>query len=308
MNDDILSSKFVIENGMDYEDFDTDICSNALLIPDTNIGFTGLVYEDWHNDGERGILYYCYYVDGFEEGAYIEFWDDEISKIREISHFRLGRLDGEHKKWDDNGNLVEERIYKLGTILKYRKYGKNGNIIKEKKEPNEEDLKNIKRQEKNFKTWIYSFSHSYHRIETIEWNKKQITNKEVKKLLEEYIQNIKDLKIKKNLILTNPFEFRFLTAFEKSIPKNAVDKNPTIERIKNPLFKKICICYLELCYLAGKGYDVEEVSTGKADKDAREYYKIYDPLIEIFEKGGSFEVVDGHVKVGNEFDIDFSDF
>ena len=105
----------------------------------------------------------------------------------------------------------------------------------------------------------------------------------------------------------NPFDFRFATIFEKSIPKNAVDKNPAIERIKNLLFKKICTYYLELRYLAVIAY-VGDINYREKVKEVREYFKIYDPLIEIFEKGGRFEVTDGHVKIGSEFDIDFSDF
>jgi len=141
MNINILSFKYVIENGTEYSQLEPEIFTDRLLISDTDVGFTGLVYEAIN---ENEIYWYCMYVNGFMDGDWVQFYTED--SIWKITSMKYGVGDGEYREWDKEGNLIEEGTLRLGIYLTYKKYDDKGNIIREKVGPNKHDVNIINKR------------------------------------------------------------------------------------------------------------------------------------------------------------------
>lgn len=80
MENNLLTKEFVLQNGIDFENLHGEYCSDLILDKPEDKGgkpFTGLTYELYKN-GQ--LQYYCYYKDGFEDGQYVEFYENDNVK------------------------------------------------------------------------------------------------------------------------------------------------------------------------------------------------------------------------------------
>ncbi|AKG36438.1 hypothetical protein [Paenibacillus durus] len=62
---------------------------------------------------------------------------------------------------------------------------------------------------------------------------------------------------------------------------------PKLEEVNNLYIKALCYCYLEISALADEGVS-----------EALKYVDLYDPMIKLFERGGSFSIRQGEMVVG----------
>ena len=108
--------------------------------------FTGLTYETYPNGN---LVYYCYYKNGFSDGDFIEFYND--GKVKSMQYMQRGRTFGIEKNWYNNGILKSESRYEYGVCLTLKEWDEKGNLIKEKLEPTEDDIKLRDSQEKFYK-------------------------------------------------------------------------------------------------------------------------------------------------------------
>ena len=53
----------------------------------------------------------------------------EWSGLREESNYKDGKLDGLHKSWYENGQLMNEHIYKDGNCVNAKCWDEDGNEI-----------------------------------------------------------------------------------------------------------------------------------------------------------------------------------
>lgn len=144
MENKILDMKYVVENGINYEDLDSEMFTEKLVEPNSDKGYTGLVYE---NIDEDKISWYAFYKDGYIDGVQVDFYLD--GNVKRIINKNDGIADGEYKKWNEENILIEEGEYKLGIKTKYRKYNTNGKLTEEKTEPTEFEVERMRNQEKN---------------------------------------------------------------------------------------------------------------------------------------------------------------
>ena len=94
-------------------------------------------------------MYYCYYKNGFSDGDFIEFYND--GKVKSMQYMQRGRTFGIEKNWYNNGILKSESRYEYGVCLTLKEWDEKGNLIKEKLEPTEDDIKLRDSQEKFYK-------------------------------------------------------------------------------------------------------------------------------------------------------------
>lgn len=97
---------------------------------------TGLVYE---KNKKGNIIYYAFYEDGVQNGDCVSFY--ESGKIKEMSRMKAGCKWGESVVLHENGNIKRIEECQYGIILKYKDFDVEGNVIKEKKAPNQTEIK-----------------------------------------------------------------------------------------------------------------------------------------------------------------------
>ncbi|WP_432665093.1 hypothetical protein R9X47_02360 [Wukongibacter baidiensis] len=144
MENKILDMKYVIENGVDYENLETEMFTEKLIEAGSDKGYTGLVYESIN---ENQISGYVFYKDGYVDGLQVDFYLN--GSVKRIINKKDGIADGEYKKWSEENTLIEEGEYRFGIQTKYRKYNIYGQVVDEKKEPTEFELEHIRNKEKN---------------------------------------------------------------------------------------------------------------------------------------------------------------
>ncbi len=89
--------------------------------------FSGLLY-DLFPDGS--LSDYCCYVDGYEEGQHVEFYDN--GQISEYSVYNSSESKSLIIKWFRNGNISDViQLTDHCSCKKYIKYDENGNVIEE---------------------------------------------------------------------------------------------------------------------------------------------------------------------------------
>lgn len=155
MENRILTKDYVLKNGIDFDDDDIleqEYLSDRILDNSKEAGgkpFTGLTYETYPNGN---LAYYCFYTNGFADGDFIEFYDD--GKIKSMQYMQRGRIYGIEKIWYNNGVLKSEARYEYGVCLTLKEWDEEGNLIKEKTGPTEDDIKIRNSQEEWYKRAI----------------------------------------------------------------------------------------------------------------------------------------------------------
>ena len=155
MENRILTKDYVLKNGIDFDDDDIleqEYLSDRILDNSKEAGgkpFTGLTYETYQNGN---LAYYCFYTNGFSDGDFIEFYDD--GKIKSMQYMQRGRIYGIEKIWYNNGVLKSEARYEYGVCLTLKEWDEEGNLIKEKTGPTEDDIKIRNSQEEWYKRAI----------------------------------------------------------------------------------------------------------------------------------------------------------
>lgn len=142
MENKILDMKYVIENGIDYDKLESEMFTDKLIEPESEKGYTGLVYE---SVSENQISGYAYYRDGYIDGEHVHF--HLSGNVRSVVYKKDSVADGVYKMWNEENILIEEGENRLGIRIKYRKYNIAGRLIEEKKEPTVTELKHMKIRE-----------------------------------------------------------------------------------------------------------------------------------------------------------------
>lgn len=75
--------------------------------------FTGQITK-WHENGTISKI--INYKNGWKDGHYLENWPN--GKIKIISEYIKGNINGEFRHWDSEGNLSESISYVNGKIIK----------------------------------------------------------------------------------------------------------------------------------------------------------------------------------------------
>ncbi len=152
MENNILTKEYVLNNGIDFDDDDIleqEYLSDRIL-DNSEEGqgkpFTGLTYEVYPNGN---LIYYCYYKNGFMDGDFIKFYND--GKIKSMQCMQRGRTYGIRKIWYNSGTLKSEGRYEYGVCLTLKEWDEKDNLINEKLEPTEDDLKLRSSQEMWYK-------------------------------------------------------------------------------------------------------------------------------------------------------------
>jgi len=144
MESNILTKKYVFENGVDFDDLWSEYCSDRILDKPEDEGgkpFTGLTYELYNS---VQLAHYCFYKDGFSHGEYVKFYKSNNMKSKQYMEY--GRITGKEEMWFESGNLKSVAIYDLGICLNLKEWDDKGNLIKEKLAPTEDDIKNLNRE------------------------------------------------------------------------------------------------------------------------------------------------------------------
>lgn len=80
---------------------------------------------------------------------------------------------------------------------------------------------------------------------------------------------------------------RIASVLGKSLHVDIMKVCPMLKDINNLYIKAICYCYLEISSLVDEGFD-----------EAKEYVNLYEPIIKLLERGGSFSIRQGELLVG----------
>ncbi|WP_027088401.1 hypothetical protein [Cohnella panacarvi] len=81
--------------------------------------------------------------------------------------------------------------------------------------------------------------------------------------------------------------FSIAKVLEKNVDTNIYDLCPNLHEINHVYVKAICYGYLEIYALADEGVS-----------EAIEFIDLYEPMIKLFERGGSFGIRQGELLVG----------
>lgn len=81
--------------------------------------------------------------------------------------------------------------------------------------------------------------------------------------------------------------FSIAKVLGKTVDVNVFNLCPKLDEINNLYIKAICYCYLEISKLADEGVS-----------EAIEYIDLYEPMIKLLERGGSFSIRQGEMIVG----------
>ncbi|MGM0727372.1 MULTISPECIES: toxin-antitoxin system YwqK family antitoxin [unclassified Bacillus (in: firmicutes)] len=141
MLNDILQKDFILENGTEFEEcLEYGGPYELAIVRYTEDGkeelFTGLAYDIYENGN---IESYFYVEQGVKQGKYVEFYPN--GNVKKIGHLSKNAADGYQVEFFENGNKKYESECVAGREMNYIKYDENGNVLEEKAEPNESDLK-----------------------------------------------------------------------------------------------------------------------------------------------------------------------
>lgn len=77
--------------------------------------FTGFIIEYFPN--KMGVIESeIEYTNGYQEGVEREFYENGNMKYE--FHTKNNMLDGVTKRWDEDGNLISEKIWEKGKLIK----------------------------------------------------------------------------------------------------------------------------------------------------------------------------------------------
>ncbi len=147
----ILTKEKVFEMGIEMVDDVYDYSRNSDRIVSINLNgeevpIEGLFYEI-HNNGS--LANYAYYKDGFLDKQYVSFY--QSGEIKAFIYINRESYYREYYEWHENGSLKHKKIMKYSIIIQGVEYDENGNIIDEKKEPAEWEIKYLEKLDKCYK-------------------------------------------------------------------------------------------------------------------------------------------------------------
>lgn len=135
----VLKKEYVMENGVDFDEelwFAPPYGDYVIDSEDSGKPFTGLAYELYDNDN---LAYYSYYQDGVKEGQSVRFYKN--ARIKSISNMNKGTSHGNQLSYYENGQIEFKGERFAGLAIQYKKWDEDGNLIEEKTGPDEGDLK-----------------------------------------------------------------------------------------------------------------------------------------------------------------------
>lgn len=129
--------EFILENGTEFEEcLEYGGPFELAIVEITEDGkeelFTGLAYDKYENGNIESYFY-------VEQGKYVEFYSN--GNVNKIGHMSKNAADGYQVEFFENGKKKYESECVAGREMTYIKYDENGNVVEEKAEPNESDLK-----------------------------------------------------------------------------------------------------------------------------------------------------------------------
>ncbi|GGJ09794.1 hypothetical protein GCM10008022_18670 [Paenibacillus hunanensis] len=130
----ILTKDEVMTQGTEFTD---NVCYSGLSgqelynrpVEEGGEPISGLVYEK-NRDGN--IAYYAHYINGIEEGEYVEFFDNGLPVL--YRQMIKGTVYGMYISWHENKRVKIIAQYRHGFKTSYKEWDKSGIIIKEKVE------------------------------------------------------------------------------------------------------------------------------------------------------------------------------
>lgn len=150
MKNKLLDKKFILSNGIDYDELEVDYDrfgdKEFIVCEGEEKFFSGIAYSVFPNGN---LEFYAFFRDGFKDGEFVEFYDD--NKIKCIQNMRKGRTYGARRIFHKNGTKKLEARYEYGVCLTFKEWDEDGNLIKEKSKPTENDIKLRDSQEKFYK-------------------------------------------------------------------------------------------------------------------------------------------------------------
>lgn len=133
-----LDKEYILNNGTDFENLVYEYCSDRMLDGEEEDGgklFTGLAYE---LDDDKNLIYYGYYVDGFEEGERVYFYSN--GNVESTSTMLRGRLFGEMLTYYEDGRIKSLSYAEYGVLLRKKEWNLDGEVIYEKDEPSKREI------------------------------------------------------------------------------------------------------------------------------------------------------------------------
>lgn len=141
----ILSKQFILENGVEFEQFlEYGGPYDLAIVEYTEDGkenlFTGLAYDIYENGN---IESYFYVENGVKQGKFVEFYPN--GNIKLIGNMDKSAAEGYQVEFYENGVIKYESECIAGREMTFKKYDDEGNIIEQKTEPTQSDLLHMKR-------------------------------------------------------------------------------------------------------------------------------------------------------------------
>lgn len=107
-------------------------------------------------------------------------------------------------------------------------------------------------------------------------------------LIKEYFRRVNQLLNEMDTSINQYPLFSFAKILGKGIDEKVYRACSKLDTIQNSYVKVICCGYLEVSELADQGVD-----------EAIQYLDLYEPMIKLFERGGSFIIRQGEMVVGS---------
>ena len=140
MQNKLLDRDFILSNGIDYDELEVDYDrfgdKEFIVCEGKEKFFSGITYSLFPNGN---IEFYAFFREGFKEGEFVQFYED--NKIKCIQNMRRGRTYGIRRMFYKDGTKKLEARYEYGVCLTLKEWDEEGNLIKNKSEPTEDDIK-----------------------------------------------------------------------------------------------------------------------------------------------------------------------
>lgn len=135
----VVTKEIILQKGIPFDNLANEYCSDRMLNREGGIPFSGLTYELYDNGN---MSYYSYYVDGFADGDFVEFYKD--GSVCSFNKMKRGQVI-ESIEWYHDGKIKEEGIYSFGICISNKKWDEQGNLTYEKVSPTEKEKLLIKK-------------------------------------------------------------------------------------------------------------------------------------------------------------------
>lgn len=153
MKKNLLDKKYILSHGVDYDELEVDYDrfgdKEFIICEGKEKFFSGITYSLYPNGN---LEFYAFFSEGFKDGDFVEFYEN--SKIKCIQTMQRGRTYGLRKIFYEDGKMKSEGRYEYGVCLTLKEWDENGNLVKEKSEPTEDDLNIRNKQEELYKRTI----------------------------------------------------------------------------------------------------------------------------------------------------------